>query len=71
MKMAAGGLRVSRSKFAERLKGTPKTRGSYLKADDAELLLTNRGLVDARLTYGGANRPCHDGKVMAMRSKLR
>lgn len=38
MKTVADVLGVSRSNLAERLKGKSKPRGSYLKADDAELL---------------------------------
>ncbi|OJT99156.1 MAG: transposase [Rhizobium sp. 63-7] len=52
MKTMADVLGVSRSNLAERLKGKSKPRGSYLKADDAELLPAIRRLVDARPTYG-------------------
>jgi transposase InsO family protein len=52
MKTVADALGVSRSNLAERLKGKSKPRGSYLNADDAELLPAIRRLVDARPTYG-------------------
>ncbi len=52
MKTVADVLGVSRSNLAERLKGKSKPRGSYLKADDAEVLPAIRRLVDARPIYG-------------------
>lgn len=52
MKTVADVLGVSRSNLAERLRGKSKTRGPYLKANDAELLPAIRKLVDARPTYG-------------------
>lgn len=56
MKTVADVLGVSRSNLAERLKGKCKPRGSYLKADDAELLPAIRKLVDARrpMAIGGS-----------------
>lgn len=52
MKAVADTLGVSRSNLIERLKGRPKPRGSYHKAEDAELLPIIRRLVDQRPTYG-------------------
>lgn len=43
---------VSRSNLVERLKGRSKPRGPYRKAEDAELLLAIRRLVNQRPTYG-------------------
>lgn len=48
MKTVADVLGVSRSNLAKRLKGKFKTRGPYLKADDAELLPAIHRLVEAR-----------------------
>jgi hypothetical protein len=45
-------LIVSGSNLFELLKGRSKPRGSYLKAEDAELLPAIRRLVDTRPTYG-------------------
>ena len=52
MKAVADTLGVSRSNLIERLKGRSKPRGSYHKAEDAELLPIIRRLVDQRPTYG-------------------
>ena len=52
MKTVADTLGVSRSNLAERLKGRSRPRGSYRKAEDAELLPSIRRLVDQRPTYG-------------------
>lgn len=52
MKTVAETLGVSRSNLVERLKGRSKPRGSYHKAEDAELLPAIRRLVDQRPTYG-------------------
>lgn len=48
MKTVADVLGVSRSNLVKCLKGKSKPRGPYLRADDAELLLAIRSLVDAR-----------------------
>ncbi len=52
MKTVADTLGVSRSNLIERLKGRSKPRGSYHKAEDAELLPVIRRLVDQRPSYG-------------------
>ena len=52
MKTVADTLGISRSNLVERLKGRSKSRGSYRKAEDAELLPIIRRLVDQRPTYG-------------------
>ena len=52
MKAVADTLGISRSNLIERLKGRSKPRGSYHKAEDAELLPIIRRLVDQRPTYG-------------------
>ena len=52
MKSVADTLGVSRSNLVERLKGRSKPRGSYHKAEDAELLPIIRRLVNQRPTYG-------------------
>ena len=52
MKAVADTLGVSRSNLVERLKGRSKPRGSYHKAEDAELLPIIRRLVDQKPTYG-------------------
>lgn len=52
MKAVADTLGVSRSNLVERLKGRLKPRGPYHKAEDAELLPTNRKQVDQRPTNG-------------------
>jgi hypothetical protein len=52
MKAVTDTLGVSRSNLVERLKGRSKPRGSYHKAEDAELLPIIRRLVDQRPTYG-------------------
>ncbi len=44
-------LGVSRSNLVERLKGISKPRGSYHKAEDAELLPVIRRLVDQRRSF--------------------
>jgi putative transposase len=45
-------LGVSRSQLNERLNGARKLRSAYRMAEDAELLLPLRTLVDARPTSG-------------------
>lgn len=52
MSRVAEVLGVSRSQLQARTTGRSKTRGPYLKAEDAELLPVLRRLVDARPTYG-------------------
>lgn len=52
MKMVADTLGVSRSNLVQRLNGRSKPRGSYHKAEDADLLPAINRLVDARPTYG-------------------
>lgn len=52
MKTVADTLGVSRSNLVERLKGRSKPRGSYRKAEDAELLPVIRRLMDQRPTHG-------------------
>ena len=52
MKTVADALGVSRSQLHERLKGEPKPRTRYQKADEAEHLATIRTLTDGRPTYG-------------------
>jgi transposase InsO family protein len=52
MKPVADTLGVSGSNLVERLKGRSKPRGSYHKAEDAELLPIIRRLVNQRPTYG-------------------
>ena len=56
MKTVADTLGVSRSNLIERLKGRSKPRGSYHKAEDAELLPIIRRLVDQRPTAALLNR---------------
>lgn len=51
MKTVADTLGVSRSNLVERPKGRSKSRGSYRKAEDTELLPIIRRLVDQRPTY--------------------
>jgi len=57
MKTVADTLGVSRSNLVERLKGRSKPRGSYRKAEDAELPPIIRRLVDQRPTYGYRGSP--------------
>ena len=52
MKTVADTLGVSRPNLIERLKSRSHPRGSYHKAEDAELLPIIRRLVDQRPTYG-------------------
>ncbi len=52
MSRVAETLKVSRSNLSERLRGTAKARGPYLKAGDAELLPLIRRHVEERPTYG-------------------
>lgn len=53
MKTVADTLGVSRSNLAERLKGRSRPRGSYRKAEDAELLPSIRRLVDRERPVSG------------------
>ena len=52
MKMVAETLDVARSHINERRGTTPKPRGPYHKAKDAEILPLIRAVVDVRSTYG-------------------
>lgn len=52
MKRLAAALQVSRSNLIERSKGRTKARGSYIKAEDEQLLPLIRRFVDERPTYG-------------------
>jgi len=52
VRRVAAALEVSRSQLHERLRRGTTSRGSYRKAEDAELLQAVRGLVDERPTYG-------------------
>jgi putative transposase len=52
MSRVAEVLEVSRSQLHARTSGVSRPRGSYRKADDAELLPAIRRLVDDRPTYG-------------------
>jgi len=52
VKRVAETLAVSRSQLTERLKGQPRPRGRYGKAEDGELLAPIRNLLDERPTYG-------------------
>ena len=52
MKAVADTLGVSRANLVERLQVRSKSRGSYRKAEDEELLPIIRRLVDQRPTYG-------------------
>lgn len=52
MKPVSQALGVSRSQLSARLTGNTKPRTHYRKAEDAELLVVLRSLVDARPTYG-------------------
>lgn len=52
MKPVSQALGVFRSQLSKRLKGNTKPRTDYRKAEDAELLVALRSLVDVRPTYG-------------------
>lgn len=52
MKRIAESLSVSRSNLHERVRGTGKPRGPYLKADDETLLPLIRRFADERPSYG-------------------
>ncbi len=52
MNTVADTLGISRSNLVQRLKGRPKPRGAYNKAENAELLPAVRRLVDQKPTYG-------------------
>ena len=52
MSCVAEVLEVSRSQLHMRASGLSKSRGSYRKAEDADLLSAIRRLVDQRPTYG-------------------
>ena len=61
MKTVADTLGGSRSNLAERLKGRAKPCGPYHKAEDAELLLSIRRLVDQRPTWSAPRFTGHVG----------
>jgi putative transposase len=52
VKAVAETLGVARSSLIKQLAQRPRSRGTYVKAGDAELLIRVRRLVDARPTYG-------------------
>jgi len=52
VKAVAETLGVARSSLIKQLAQRPRSRGTYAKAGDAELLIRVRRLVDARPTYG-------------------
>src|SRR3954452_23601845 len=52
MKTVAGTLGVARSNLIERRDKVTQARGPYRKAEDADLLLPIRAIIDERPTYG-------------------
>ena len=52
MSLVAGTLGVGRSTVYDRLTGSIRTRGSYTKAQDADLLPRIRQIAAQRPTYG-------------------